>query len=122
MAEVVDLLRRQGVAAERITRTRRIPVQVFSVTKLTVDSLFEGHRPITVEGRWSPTMNDSTITRGWFLIRTNQALGVLAGYLLEPTSEDGVVTWNLLDRELRPGSPYPIVRVEGVLVPGVAVP
>jgi hypothetical protein len=30
--------------------------------------------------------------------------------LLEPASEDGVVTWNLLDRELAPATPYPIVR------------
>jgi hypothetical protein len=35
---------------------------------------------------------------------------VLAAYLLEPASEDGLATWNLLDRELEPHQSYPIVR------------
>jgi hypothetical protein len=95
---------------------------VYTVTNLAVDSLFEGHRTVTLEGRWAPGSVDSTIAPGWYLIRTDQALGTLAGYLLEPASEDGVVTWNLLDRELRVGSPYPIVRVAGTLVPAAAVP
>jgi hypothetical protein len=36
---------------------------------------------------------------------------VLAAYLLEPASEDGLVTWNFFDRELQPQLEYPIVRV-----------
>ena len=43
-----------------------------------------------------------TADAGWFLVRTDQPLGVLAAYLLEPASEDGLATWNLLDRELQP--------------------
>jgi len=35
---------------------------------------------------------------------------VLAAYLLEPASEDGVVTWNLVDARLAAGRPYPILR------------
>ena len=41
--------------------------------------------------------------------------GVLAAYLLEPASEDGLVTWNLLDRELQAHAEYPIVRVRSPL-------
>jgi len=41
---------------------------------------------------------------------TMQPLGVLAAYLLEPASEDGVATWNLLDDALSAGRPYPILR------------
>jgi hypothetical protein len=43
-------------------------------------------------------------------VRTAQPHGVLAAYLLEPASEDGVVTWNLLDAGLAAGRPYPILR------------
>jgi hypothetical protein len=43
-------------------------------------------------------------------VRTAQTLGLLAAYLLEPASEDGVVTWSLLDAGLSAGRPYPILR------------
>jgi hypothetical protein len=36
--------------------------------------------------------------------------GPLSVYLLEPQSEDGLVDWNYLDRELRPSGTYPILR------------
>jgi hypothetical protein len=44
-------------------------------------------------------------------VRSGQPLGALAAYLLEPASEDGVVAWNLLDRELQPQIIYPILRL-----------
>jgi hypothetical protein len=92
----------------------RALVQSFAVESLSVDSVFEGHRPVAVEGSWGQNPVDSAMTTGWFLLRTDQPLGSLAGYLLEPASEDGVVTWNFLDRELEPGSPYPILRAARV--------
>jgi hypothetical protein len=111
LSEVVALLRRQGIAVDRLSAPGRVPVQVFPIESLSVDSLFEGHRSARVEGHWSSQPTDTAVTTGWFLVRTDQPLGTLAGYLLEPASEDGVVTWNLLDRELRAGSPYPIARL-----------
>jgi hypothetical protein len=76
-----------------------------------------------VEGRWQPEPFDTTLAAGWYLVRTDQPLGVLAAYLLEPASEDGVVTWNLLDREIQPGSVYPILRILGSpQVPAATVP
>jgi hypothetical protein len=90
---------------------------------VSVDSLFEGHRTVELAGRWTGGAADTTLSSGWFLVSTEQPLGTLAAYLLEPASEDGVVTWNLLDRELQVGSAYPILRAmrptraQGRLVP-----
>lgn len=123
LGEVVDLLRRQGVLVDRVTRADRIPCESFGLDTLVVGPLFEGHRPVQAEGRWSTQPADSVIAPGWGLVRTGQPLGVLAAYLLEPASEDGVVTWNLLDRELQGGAPYPILRVRRLpSVSAVAVP
>ena len=47
---------------------------------------------------------------GWFVVDTEQPLGMLAGYLLEPASEDGVAAWNLVDPAPAPGSTYPVLR------------
>jgi zinc carboxypeptidase len=123
LTEVVELLRRQGLPVDRVSAPVRTPVQVFTVEGLSVDSLFEGHRSVQVQGHWSSQPTDTSVTAGWFLVRTDRPLGTLAAYLLEPVSEDGLVTWNLLDRELRVGSAYPIIRaVHAPLVRTVAVP
>jgi dipeptidyl-peptidase 4 len=66
---------------------------------------------------------DTVAVAGWYFVRTDQPLGTLAAYLLEPASEDGIVTWNLLDRELEPHKEYPILRVaRGAASPMTAVP
>jgi zinc carboxypeptidase len=123
LKEVVELLRRQGIVVERLTDAWRGPVEAFPVESISVGPLFEGHRTVGAEGRWSAAAKDSVLTPGWYLVPTDQPLGTLAGYLLEPASEDGIVTWNLLDRELQVGSPYPIVRVRSrPRVPAVALP
>lgn len=120
---VVELLRRQGVSVDRLTQPSRISAQTFAMDTITVGDLFEGHRTVQAEGRWASQPSDTVIAAGWYRLSTDQPLGVLAGYLLEPASEDGVVAWNLLDRELQPRTNYPILRVTApVRVPGVAVP
>jgi hypothetical protein len=111
LREVVEVLRRQGIAVDVSTHAWRTSVRVFTVERLSVDSVFEGHRNVRVEGRWGGQSIDTTVNAGGYLVNTNQPLGTLAAYLLEPASEDGVVTWNLLDRELRAGSAYPITRL-----------
>ncbi|HJR15214.1 MAG TPA: M14 family metallopeptidase [Gemmatimonadales bacterium] len=115
---VVDLLRRQAIAIDSVREPWKVAVQRFTVDTLIVGSLFEGHRTVQVEGRWDSQFSDTLVGRGWYLVRTRQALGVLAAYLLEPESEDGVVTWNLVDRDIQAGRSYPILRVRSV--PGVA--
>lgn len=123
LTNVVNILRRQGIAIDEAKRSWMTRAQVFMVTSLAVDSLFEGHRSVRVEGHWNRGTADTTITEGWYWATTDQPLGSLLGYLLEPASEDGVVTWNLLDRELQTGSAYPIVRVTTLpRMPRLAVP
>jgi hypothetical protein len=104
---VVELLRRQGVAVED-GRDRMARLERFVVTGVRREPPFEGHRPTIVEGRWEPYGGETP--SGWYRVRTAQPLGILAAYLLEPASEDGLLTWNLLDAELVPGRAYPILR------------
>jgi hypothetical protein len=108
---VVDLLRRQGVELERVTRPVRVSAGIFIIDSLVDGPLFEGHRTMQAEGIWMAQSTDTMLGSGWLLVRTAQPLGVLAAYLLEPASEDGVVTWNLLDRELEARTAYPILRL-----------
>jgi hypothetical protein len=121
--EVVELLRRQGVVVEALTEPWRARTDEFLIDSVSVQPLFEGHRTVQAEGRWRSEPLDTALVAGWYLLRTEQPLGVLASYLLEPASDDGVVTWNLLDRELQAGGTYPILRLQGSSrVPATAVP
>jgi hypothetical protein len=40
----------------------------------------------------------------------NQPLARLAFYLIEPRSNDGLLTWDLLDDALKDAKTYPILR------------
>ncbi|HEX6104769.1 MAG TPA: M14 family metallopeptidase [Gemmatimonadales bacterium] len=107
-AGVVTLLRRQGVTVRRLAAPWTGPVERFRIDSVSAGQLFEGHRPVRVEGRWSAE-SPATAPAGWFLVETAQPAGRFAGYLLEPASEDGVATWNLVE-PLVPGGVYPILR------------
>jgi len=51
---------------------------------------------------------------GTYIARTGQALGILLVYLLEPQSDDGLVTWNFFDGALLSGAAYPVLRLMNV--------
>src|SRR3954468_5163540 len=104
LREIMDLLRRQGIVVESVPQLWTPAVNSFRIDSLLVQPLFEGHRTVQAEGHWQRESLDTALVPGWYLVRTDQRLGVLASYMLEPASEDGVVTWNLLDRELQPDS------------------
>lgn len=120
-AEVVTVLRAQGIEVRRIREPWTAPTETFQVDSLIVESLFEGHRTIRVEGNWGRAT--TTAASGWYLVPTDQRLGTFAAYLLEPASEDGLVTWNFFDRNLRRGQPAPVQRIRAPLnVPAELIP
>ncbi|HEV8198307.1 MAG TPA: M14 family metallopeptidase [Gemmatimonadales bacterium] len=120
-SDIAALLRAQGVEVRRITGEWSGNVEVFPVDSLVVEPLFEGHRTIRVEGKW--TSGVSAASPGWYMVNTDQPLGLFAAYLLEPASEDGLVTWNFFDRNLRRGQPAPVLRTRTPLaVPGEMLP
>jgi len=96
----------------RMTAAWSAPTEVFQLDSVVPEPLFEGHRTTRVEGKWGP--GNASLPAGWFLVLTDQPLGLLAATLLEPASEDGLVTWNFFDRNLRRGQPAPVLRVRTV--------
>jgi hypothetical protein len=52
-----------------------------------------------------------SVDPGSVLITANQRLARLAFYLLEPDSDDGLVTWNIVGEGLTVGQGYPVYRV-----------
>jgi hypothetical protein len=58
---------------------------------------------------------------GTFLVRTAQPLALLACCLLDPQSDDGLVTWNSLDKNLEASKPYPVLKVGAAINPSSRV-
>ena len=52
-----------------------------------------------------------TVAKGTYVVRTAQPMGTLLIYVLEPESDDGLVTWNFFDDQYAPGTDYPILRI-----------
>jgi hypothetical protein len=89
----VRLLRLHGIemTGPRATCAR---AQSFAVDSSWTDSVaFQGHRQAHLTGHWQ---TDAQSVHGpCYEVSTHQRLGVLAVYLLEPESDDGLVTWNV---------------------------
>ncbi|MBA3556295.1 MAG: succinylglutamate desuccinylase/aspartoacylase family protein, partial [Gemmatimonadales bacterium] len=120
LTPIAELLRRHGIVVGRLAERWLGEVERFKIDGVTEGQPFEGHRPVALEGRWGAAQ-PGQVERGWFLVSTDQPLGLLAAYLLEPASEDGVATWNLLDGSLVVGGESPIVRSRHAVRAGVAV-
>jgi hypothetical protein len=109
--DVVRALRMHGVAVEQLnaaSRTKGIAFVVDSIEHAT--RKFQGHNETTVRGHWLAPRT-ITLESGSYVVRTSQPLGALAVYLLEPESDDGLVTWNTLDSALQRGAEFPVVRL-----------
>ena len=57
------------------------------------------------------TTEKTTIAAGSHVVRLAQPLGLLAAYLLEPESDDGLTNWNFLDQWLEVGKPAPVRKI-----------
>ena len=110
LAPVVDLLAAHGVDGTPLDGETAITAEQFVIAGSSLaNRAFEGHRQRTVEGAWEPV--DRTVPAGTLVVPVDQPLGRLVFTLLEPRSDDGAVTWNLLDGQVEAGSVYPILRV-----------
>jgi hypothetical protein len=108
---LLDPLRRHGIYIEEITEATVVAGERFIIdTVAQSPRLFQGHREVRLGGRWMPT-DTLPLQAGSLVVRGGQPKGILALYLLEPLSDDGLVTWNFLDAWLSRGGTYPITRV-----------
>lgn len=116
--QVVRVLRHHGITVTQATQPPSAgDVALASGFVFAIDSTlvseraFQGHREMQLIGKWRTETRP--IAPGSFIVETSQRLGQLAIYLLEPQSDDGLVTWNYFDSQLRPGGTYPVFRIGG---------
>jgi hypothetical protein len=106
----VRVLRLHGLVVERLDADTPTEIERFVVDSVArAARLFQRHHEVLVAGRWSSSAQ--TLPAGTVVIRTGQPLSILAAYLLEPESDDGLTTWNVFDAALRVGEAHPVMRI-----------
>jgi hypothetical protein len=109
----LDLLRKHGIQMRQVTAPVS-GVEQFVISGNTarppnnsIDT--QQHALRTLEGKWEAATG-VTVPAGSWAVPMNQPLARLAFYLLAPTADDGLVTWNFLDEMLKEAKTYPILR------------
>lgn len=106
---VVETLERHGILFEELTAAKEREIEVHRIDKIMRGRAFQGHQPTSVEA--TTRKEKRTLAAGTVVVRTNQRLGRLAAYLLEPQAMDGLVQWNFFDDAMKEGEDFPVVRV-----------
>jgi hypothetical protein len=110
----IALLRMHGIIVERVASGMTSAlINRFFVDSMTAEPReFQGHHERHLKGEWRKT--DAPIPGDMLMIRGNQPQAVAALSMLDPESDDGLVTWNVFDSELATGRPFPVSRVEAL--------
>jgi hypothetical protein len=112
---VLENLQKHGILVEKLNKTESLEVESFSIEDLTAaERLNQGHYTNSVKGVFKKEVKD--FSAGTYVVKTNQKLGNLAAYLLEPQTDDGLLLWNFFDKYLVPQwgegyYPYPVFRL-----------
>jgi hypothetical protein len=107
---IVKRLVMHGVVVEEITQSSDANVAEFTIDSTsTAAQPFQRHRERHIDGSWG-TAGSRSLPNGTYVVRTGQPLGILAMYLLEPSSDDGFVDWNVLDPWANQRV-FPVVRI-----------
>ena len=107
---VAGKLREHGVGIDSLGAAASMTVEVFVLDTVTrAERPFQGHQEVSVTGRYE--RREISVPAASIVVRTDQPLGRLVFYLLEPESDDSLATWNLLDDALKPGMTHPVMKV-----------
>ena len=112
---ITGLLKTHGIRIEKLLEDYSLDVQSFSISELKgAERLNQGHYTNSVKGKYQ--IERMEFPAGTLVVRTAQPLANVAAYLLEPQSNDGMVTWNFFDRYLVPQwgmgyNPYPVYKI-----------
>jgi hypothetical protein len=119
--ETIEILGSHGLEIEPITTPVETDVEVFAIDSVSrAERSFQGHLETRIEGEWSAERR--SFADGWYRVAVDQPFGLVAVYLLEPESDDGIVAWccpadtepwrrTFLGGALEAGAVYPVLRV-----------
>jgi len=108
---ILPILRMHGLTIEQLDAPARVTAQAFSVDSVMDRGHSETSREMKdITGRWQAA-GARTLPAGTYVVAAGQPLGLVAFYLLEPLSEDGLMQWSFYDGLVASGRDFPILRI-----------
>jgi hypothetical protein len=95
LAKVVPLLLQHDITVKRLTEPVELEVETWYATEVTHEEYFQAHylKAVTAERRTETV----SMPAGSFFVPSGQAASNLISYLLEPATNDNLVTWGYLN-------------------------
>ncbi len=116
--DVVDLLRAHGLPVARLGEAcpqatgKPQEVELYRIDAVRrAEQSFEGHLNVAVDATLLPAVRALPADAWLVSLPDAGMLSTLAIYLLEPESDDGLVTWNAFDDDLVVGAEFPVLRL-----------
>ena len=96
---IVENLRKHGVKIDQLTKAQSFAGESFTIAKFEKAArAFQGHATAKANGEFS--RSSRKFKKGDYVVDMAQPLSNLIFYLLEPQSDDGLLTWNFFDTYL----------------------
>lgn len=99
MASVVPILLDHDIAVYRFRDSTQLDAEIYNATRVKRDAYFQGHYLKSVEVEKEAGKLD--VSEGWFWIPTAQSRANLISYLMEPETDDNLITWGWTDHVLQ---------------------
>jgi hypothetical protein len=99
MAKVVPLLIDQGIAVHRFTEPTTLELEVYDATEVRRNEYFQGH--YLKSAAVTKTTEKVDVPAGAYFVSTAQSRGNLISYIMEPETDDNLITWGYTDHLLR---------------------
>jgi len=93
---IADQLIKQGATVTKLEKDEKLSGEIFTVEKYDRSTRkFEGHNMASAEGKFEAATRIAK--KGDYIVDLAQPLANLIFYMLEPQSDDGLLTWNFFD-------------------------
>ncbi len=107
-----ERLQMHGIEIQWVEDGSKIPLEQLEQS-LVFDVRSENFQGLMIKRAMiKPLTQPHPLQGGYYLIQTSQPLGTMAAYLLEPDSDENLVTWGFLDGYVDRGKVFPIARVK----------
>jgi hypothetical protein len=118
MARALPMLLDHGLVVHRFTKPARLELEVYQASEVKRKEYFQGHdlKAVTVQ----KSLETVEVPAGAFFVSTAQSRGNLVAYLMEPETDDNLITWGYTDHLLRVSGVAPTTEEEGLPRPAAA--
>ncbi|RPJ83533.1 MAG: DUF2817 domain-containing protein [Acidobacteria bacterium] len=99
MARALPVLLDHGIVVHRFTAPAKLELEVYQAKEVRRNEYFQGHDLKAVAAE--KTTETVEVPAGAFYVSTAQSRGNLVAYLMEPETDDNLVTWGFTDHLLR---------------------